>query len=136
MQCSIFFDPPVLFGWSPGFTVSVHTHLNRFSSTLLLREFAFRDPVNGMKNRCLIFRRVTVQDVVIVLLRIWNVYCVFYDCTELCKFIERTLIIWFKGMNIIGLKFATLECNEIKKNSFYFTFILNNIDFVCRFSRL
>ena len=34
----------------------------------------------------------------------------------------------------MGLKFATLECNEIKKKSFYFTFILNNIDFACRFS--
>ena len=37
----------------------------------------------------------------------------------------------------MGLKFATLECNEIKKNnSFYLMFILNNIDFACRFSDL
>ena len=37
----------------------------------------------------------------------------------------------------MGLKFTTLECNEIKKNNlFYLTFILNNIDFACRFTDL
>ena len=36
----------------------------------------------------------------------------------------------------MAVKFATLECNEIKNNSFYFTFILNNINFACRFSDL
>ena len=36
----------------------------------------------------------------------------------------------------MGLKFATLGGNEIKSNSFYFKFILININLECRFSVL
>ena len=41
----------------------------------------------------------------------------------------------------MGLKFVTLECNEIKKkkknnNSSYFKFILINVNFASRFSVL
>ena len=65
---------------------------------------------------------------------IWN-FCIrnFWMASEAFGF-NSVLEAWLKWD--MGLKFETLECNEIKNNSFYFTFILNNIDFAYRFSDL